>query len=523
MPKRYLDGILAGWMLVSVGTVVAEDNPPAAPPKVEAEAARAKSPESDPRLPPIPLQVLTALASNTTTGSFVLGQAYDLTAVCRELEITDAQRADMSKLMQPHHRWNLSLQKARQVFFEGPQIGFGGASQALTMAFELLEQRESRRLAASLEAPLTPAQRAGLRRKFRGAGSDELVRRNTPKHLHSSMDSGRVEAFTRAGDQLSLLLVGSVQDQLELTDEQFLALCDVRDRAVVAAIQLIEAEMALAEQTTPPATVFGSTTLGGIFADAVKELSDEQRQTFGKFFENPAPERMRELMRGGATRIQQVNDQVQAEVTIPNPVENSEELRQALNLTDEQRKKFAAAIKVEEEKVKQRIIDNARNQFIANKQTSARGAEIRKAFFDEWNREALALLTPEQLAKLGNQKWRARGIMSLLDPELGQQLELTERQQADIRKLLVENRPVEVAFQPFQQPGEKADDFLKRQEKERLERQKQAETHIANQKAVLEILTDEQRAKFVERTGYKAPIGPTTPRPRIPAANPAMP
>jgi DNA-binding MarR family transcriptional regulator len=359
MPKRYLDGILAGWMLVSVGTVVAEDNPPAAPPKVEAEAARAKSPESDPRLPPIPLQVLTALASNTTTGSFVLGQAYDLTAVCRELEITDAQRADMSKLMQPHHRWNLSLQKARQVFFEGPQIGFGGASQALTMAFELLEQRESRRLAASLEAPLTPAQRAGLRRKFRGAGSDELVRRNTPKHLHSSMDSGRVEAFTRAGDQLSLLLVGSVQDQLELTDEQFLALCDVRDRAVVAAIQLIEAEMALAEQTTPPATVFGSTTLGGIFADAVKELSDEQRQTFGKFFENPAPERMRELMRGGATRIQQVNDQVQAEVTIPNPVENSEELRQALNLTDEQRKKFAAAIKVEEEKVKQRIIDNA--------------------------------------------------------------------------------------------------------------------------------------------------------------------
>ncbi len=28
MPKRYWDGILAGWMLVAVGTVVAEDNPP---------------------------------------------------------------------------------------------------------------------------------------------------------------------------------------------------------------------------------------------------------------------------------------------------------------------------------------------------------------------------------------------------------------------------------------------------------------------------------------------------------------
>ncbi len=146
-------------------------------------------------------------------------------------------------------------------------------------------------------------------------------------------------------------------------------------------------------------------------------------------------------MRGATTRIQQVNDQVQVEVTIPNPVENSEELRKALNLTDDQRKKFAAAIKVEEEKVKQRIVDNARNQFAANKQTSARGAELRKAFFDEWNQEVLALLTPEQLGKLGNQRWRAKGIMSLLDPELGKQLELTERQLADIRKLLIDNRP----------------------------------------------------------------------------------
>ncbi len=66
------------------------------------------------------------LASNATTGNFALGQTYDLATVCRELEITNAQRADMAKLMSSHHRWNSSLLKARQVYFEDRSLVSAG-------------------------------------------------------------------------------------------------------------------------------------------------------------------------------------------------------------------------------------------------------------------------------------------------------------------------------------------------------------------------------------------------------------
>jgi hypothetical protein len=524
MPLRDLVGFLVGWLIVATGTLFAADPQPATAPKVEAKAPTGKTPESDPRLPPIPIRVLLDWAQYSGPRPVPPNPPREAPSLFEEIAISDQQRSELVRLAGFNNRWLETWCRARQAILGCPYAGSAAEPQSLVTAFEQVAQQQRGQLGVALNGVLSPEQRAVLRRRFRSAARDGRVRPETPVDQHSEPDKVRVEDQTKTGDMLGLLLVGSVQDRLEITDEQYLALCDLRDRSVSAAILVIEAEIAAAE-------LAGSDKLESVFEElptmladgkaygpAVQQLSEDQQSAYARFFEIRTPER-KLLIEGFLASVSTSRDAVVINLDLHNPVEMSEELRETLALTREQRLAFADAVKVEEERLERLLLQRLSSRVERSQQAAARGAEWRQRFVAEWNTQALALLTSAQQEKLPDQNWCARGVRSLLDPEFAKRLNLTDKQQTDLRKLLNANRPAAIGFgNRLPQPGETAEEFRRRLEQEDEKQAAYIQAVVVMEKAAIEVLTAEQRKQFLEITGYRVPAGFAEPPVVLPGA-----
>jgi hypothetical protein len=509
MSKCCRNAILAGGavtfaLIVTGSMAMAEDDPPAASPKVE--MPRSKARESDPRLDMVPISVLMRLAHGSAPTAVLPNRPPESPLLSGDLAITDKQRSELMRLVHAHNRWSAAFGQARQGILGKPYPGLTAEPQTFVIAFETLARRQWRQLGDSLAALLTPEQLAFLRRRFRAAGRDEILRAETPRIQNREMDAIRIEDQSNVGDMLSLLLVGTVQDRLEITDEQYLSLCDLRDRSVSAAILVVEAGIAETEMvgSVNPESVFDELPElladGKALAPALRLLSKDRQAAFAGFLDTLTPEQRRALISGYNARVSRGRGAVEFDIELSNPVENSNELLDALALTKEQRIEFAYAIQVEEDRIQQLLARRLLARVEKSRQAAERGAEWRKAFIEEWNAKALRLLNSDQLAKLKDQKWCALGVMSLLDPEYANRLNLSDKQRAEIRSHLTTNRPAVSFGNQLPQSGETAEEYRRRLAREDENRAAYVSSVVAMQQAALKVLTVEQRAKLLETT-----------------------
>lgn len=484
LPIVFLAGLLAvPW---ARGDELKPDaNPRAEPPTPAAMVA------DDPRLPPLPYQRLVELGLNPAFKS-AGGEG-----VAEALKVTPEQREKIAKIATAAQQYQTAI-----IVLRG-QFGAGfTTSEKQPLFIAALDRLQADSRSGSLQAMsavLTAEQRAGLRQRFRREAHEQQPAGLRP--VFGAGDPEKINAYNQIGDKLSLLMLVSVQQMLELTDAQYLALRDLRDAAIEDACRILkpEIEAKLAKGASPSAGPSGK------LLDPTEDqtLSPEQVKKLEEYVKAQPPEKVVRMFGPSSIKTREVNGQLTVEVKLPNPFDVDPELRKAVGVTDEQLPRIRAAIVKSEERMRQSVIDNHRKTREDTDAGKARLEASGKAFLEQWSGRALALLTPDQIARGDTLQWRANPVMSLLDAGLAKRLELTEEQTTKIRKHLVANRP-----KPPELPPPGGAGGLEAMNKRNEAFMAQVGAFVEAQRAAVAVLTPAQLAKFIELTGYQAPPPP---------------
>lgn len=379
-------------------------------------------------------------------------------------------------------------------------------------AFDKLKADHRAQVIAAMSAVLTAEQRAGLRKSYRREAHEQ--QQFGGRSYYPGGDPEKITAYSQGNDKLSLLSLVTVQQMLELSDAQYLALCDLRDSAIENACRILQTEI---ESTLPAGNPLAPAPAGALLNPADEQvLSPDQLKKLEEYIKAQPPEKLPRLFGPSSIKTQEVNGQLTVEVKLSNPFEVDPDLRKVVGVNDEDLRRIKAAIVKSEERMRQSIIENHRKTRTDAAAANDRLEAAEKPFLEEWNGRALAVLTPGQLARVDTLQWRANPVMALLDAGLAQRLELTDEQTAKIRKHLVENRP-----KPLEPPLPAGPGGFEAINKRQEAMIAQMNAYAAEQRAAVAVLNPGQLAKFTELTGYQPPPPPRNGfRPVRPAPKP---
>ena len=435
-------------------------------------------------------------------------------------DLSKEQFDAMKKALHSHYVSSSELnQFSSSMFASWPQ------NRRIKEAFATLKTEKEAELQKEWLSIITPEQQASIRRKNRKVMLQASLQRQQSAQALLYGDES-LEALLTNNDFLSVIERPAIQDILELTDEQFEKIEELRiDAAADAVTTLREALKSLKQKDTTTAAVpTPSPAWEQLNAETLKILTPEQVAEYKTLQSNPA--KMQELFGNGGvqdpqsiframmphgvpTRVSTTVVNGKAKVTAEfNNAFAATGIATALKLTEAQQQKIAE------------LLDNSRDGMLAemaartevwNQPQSERTNEFArflKTHNEKYHAQAVSLMTASQMEKLEKERLRGLGVWALSKPEVRSALELTDEQVEAIEAILSRRAPpMDVKFPS---PG---GDFQKESEEFHKSAREQGELiqeHIRKQNQdIKDLLSETQRSRFTEMTGHQFPNGPT--------------
>lgn len=429
-------------------------------------------------------------------------------------DISVAQREAMRQAQAAQNPVEMSISQLSGMLSQSPH-----RNRRFRVAIEQMRAEKENQLRAEWMKIITPEQQKTLRR------------RNRQAILQASLDSQRgdrslldhlesIDQLMTNEDLLSVIERPAIQDLLEITDEQFSQVEDLRRAAQTDAITVLlkASELAKRSSESPALPVPQSDAWGRLNERTMRVMNAEQTAAYRELCSSPvrqtklfsksnAQPESRLMIQHGAVRgmTTEVKDgQATTTVVLHNAFE-SPELVKELKLSDAQQSEIS------------KIFDELRPEIVAGIEASQKAhhqheTEKRKGFDDllkahnqQFHTKAVSLLTVSQLATLEKERYGGLGLTALQKPQIVAALNLTEEQTKAIANILAQKAPsVEMPMMgPSSTPEEfqkQAEDFHKRArengEKYRAHHEKKCEE-------ILAVISEEQCAKFAEMTGFE--------------------
>jgi hypothetical protein len=451
----------------------------------------------------IPFRVLHQIASGLTYGQL-------------KEDISIAQKEAMKKAQAAQNPVEMRISQLSGMLSQSPH-----RNRRFRVAIEQMRAEKENQLRAEWMKIITPEQQKTLRR------------RNRQAILQASLDSQRgdrslldhqesIDQLMTNEDLLSVVERPAIQDLLEITDEQFSQVEDLRRAAQTDAMTVLlkASERAKRSSESPAAPVPQSDAWGRLNERTMKVLNAEQTAAYRELCSNPTRQikllssgnandikaGFRMMLQHGATRDirTEVKDgQVTTTVVLHNAFE-SPELVKELKLSDAQQKDIAL------------ILNELRPEIVAGIEASQKayhdGESKKRTAFDEllmahnqqFHTKVVTLLTAAQSSALEKERLRGLGLSALKRPPVVAALNLTEEQSKAVDDILSQRGPtMEMPMMTHSSSPEEfqkqAEEFHKRArengEKFRAFQQKQSEELHA-------LLNEEQRKEFSRMTGY---------------------
>lgn len=390
--------------------------------------------------------------------------------------------------------------------------------------------------ARALLATLTNDQKSQLRRKHRGAIAEAVqqlqMSEESPSRVMTSMSASTPMMHN---DLLTAVQIPSVQDILQLTDEQFSAIEQVslkadQDAALIVnqcLDELIKQKLTVVAATTPV-----SPAMEKLKGETDSILTEQQNQLYQKHLKDRR-EAAQRLFATDSQMAQQLLYEIRSHgetsetstsydhgsVTVRLKLTNyfaRDEVVRALNLTSDQQTRIADSLhqaetdltrEVEEAATQEQKQKAEKYEFVSHKLNEN---------LEAINQAIRAILTDDHLAYLQKEKFRGLGIASLKDPDVQSALELTDGQMQQIETILT-RKPDGIRkddFRPIMYSA--TDDFEKRSAdmrkhfeevaKMQEENNRTYEEHIRTQHAELwKVLSQKQIQRLQNMTGLGTP------------------
>jgi len=135
----------------------------------------------------------------------------------------------------------------------------------------------------------------------------------------------------------------------------------------------------------------------------------------------------------------------------------------------------------------------------------------RTTFEGEMNEKIKAILTPEQAVRLRQLDLQRRGVMSLADPKVAEQVKLSPQRRAEIAKIVADwQQTMRAAFDATRESGQ----FPDMERRLSPTRQKLDKDKKAAETKVEAVLSDQERAAWQAALGEPFTFRADPPRPR---------
>ena len=435
-------------------------------------------------------------------------------------DLSKEQIEAMKKAQQSHYASSVDLNKLSSLMFTLP-----GKNRRFNEAIATLKAEKEAELHKEWLSLITPEQQASIRRKNRKVMLQASLQRQQSAQTLLYGDES-LDALLTNNDLLSVVERPAVQDILELTDEQFGKIEELRLAAAADAVSTLRQAMKFLQQnnTATPVIPNPSPAWEQLNSETLKILTPDQVAEYTTLKSNPA--KMQDLLGAGKVQTSEsifsemmphgVPTRVSTSV-VDGKVEVTAEFNNAftapaiamvLKLKDEQQKKIAE------------LLDNSRDGMLAemaarteawnNQQGEQTNtiATFLKTHNEKFHAQAVSLMMPSQMEELEKERLRGIGLWALKKPEVRSALELTDEQVKAIEASLSRRAPeMEVKFP---RPG---GDFQKESEefhKSAREHSELVQEHFRKQNQhIKDLLSETQRSRFTEMTGHQFPNGPS--------------
>ena len=503
---QVLVGMLSFSLSVGTWSVSGQETKPSdvpVAPKAETKVGE------DSNLPAIPFQLIANIASNNVEAE--------------RLGLTKPQREELMVFVTAHFA---ERQRLHLVLSSFDQVGLKSFRLQLAVA-ELVEEATVN-AQAKAQTLLTAEQRAKVRQANRQQIQQiQQMSFATRKPQLNSIGMKPLQQQLANGDLLSVLELPEIQQSLALTDEQWQRVEAAKKSAYPAARELV---LQAREFATP---MFQYPQINGASLQLMIEqfgqetqrlLSLTQRAKFQEMTEaqkkllqvaiarrevinpNAFPQLGLASPHGSITSMQsQTKDGVSSTEIVLHNAFASREVVQKLELTDAQQQEIAKKLEEMHDTVLKKLVEEQEAGRQSDVTKRERLRELVLAHNAEYQQQLADLLTAEQQAQLKKECWKSLGWHALLQPEVAEQLRLTDEQKTEIGAALKTPGPQMTPFLP--QPGN-LDAFKKYSEDFH---RKASEHQTAIAKRVGNSLSPEQREQFETVTGIKLPkIVPAT-------------
>ena len=444
----------------------------------------------------IPFRMLQQIASGHTYGQI-------------KEDISIAQRDAMKKAQAAQNPLEMRIAQLSGMLSQSSL-----RNRRFRVAIEQMRAEKENQLRAEWMKIITDEQQRTLRRRNRQAILQaSLESQRGDRSLLDHQES--IDQLITNEDLLSVIERPAIQDLLEITDEQFSQVEDLRRAAQADAMTVLLKASELAKPSTESAAapVPQSDAWGQLNERTMRVLNAEQTAAYRELrfpvrqLKLLSSEARLSLMRQhGETldiRTEVKDGQVTTTVVLHNAFEHPELIKE-LKLSDAQQKDIT------------RILDELRPEIVAgieasqkayhDRESKKRAAfdELLKAHNQQFHTKAVSLLTAAQSSALEKERFRGLGMSALKRPQVVAALNLTQEQSKAIDGILSQRGPtMEMPMMAHSSSPEQfqkhAEEFHKRArengEKFRAFQQKQSEE-------VRGLLSEEQRKEFSRMTGY---------------------
>ena len=311
--------------------------------------------------------------------------------------------------------------------------------------------------ANTLLATLTDEQTAQLRRKHRGLISQADQQAQTSAAAVHSLTWMSASTPMMNNDFLTAVEIPSVQDKLQLTDEEVAAIEQAAVEADrVAAQTSHECIDRLLRQRTPFAAASApvSPALQKLQQVTESVLTERQQQLYQEHMQGRQeaaqkllasdPQKAQQLLFAirphgmtseSATHYERAGDAVTVVLKLTDYFA-TEDVAKTRGITADQQKKIADSIREAETELTRETKEAAWEQ---QRQQAEKHKFVKQKLdenLDATNQKTRALLTESQIAFLQKEKFGGLGIRSFRDPEVQSALELTDEQKLQIETIL---------------------------------------------------------------------------------------
>jgi len=327
-------------------------------------------------------------------------------------------------------------------------------------------------------------------------------------------------------DLLSVVERPAVQDLLDLSNEQLQQIDELTVAAEVDAVAAIHmtAEAIRDSKNSPQPAPEPSPALKELHSKTMEVLSPAQVAEFTKLTTSPA--RMQRLMQnpdavtsGEIFRAMQphgvptsfsttvINGKANAAAELNNAF-TAPDIQQALQLTEEQHKKIAEVLEKHREAVVAEMAARAEAYNNQQRRMAQEATKSLQAHVEMFHAQALAILSPGQMETLERERLRGLGFWALQKPNVRSSLGLTEEQISAIEPILA-RQPPQLDFKPPTPGGNFQKEAEAFHQRARKHGQLMGEHHQQQSKDIEKVLTETQRDRFTEMSGYRFVSGPS--------------